>query len=388
MVEPNKKAAMDRLRGFLPKAGREYTATRNYDLGPDRRHNVSMLSPWVRLRLLPEWTILSEVLKAHSAEAAGKFIDEVCWHTYWKGWLQQHPNVWTDYRHELDQARSDHQGHVGYEKALAGNTGIDCFDAWTQELIDFGYLHNHARMWYASIWTHTLKLPWVLGADFFLRHLYDGDAAANTLGWRWVAGLHTLGKSYLARPGNIEKFTEGRFRPKQALADEPLDLAADYTKPPKTPIPELARFPKHGRMGLLLHDEDLSAAEWLGENIQPSATCGLFPEAAYESMGVTQTVVDFRRDCMRSVLPEGASPLTGADAVVQWALSESLDAVVLAEPPVGFYDDIWPKLREHLQAKGIALHYSRHWWDTHFHPQAGSGFFKFKKSIPKALDQL
>jgi deoxyribodipyrimidine photo-lyase len=65
-----------------------------------------------------------------------------------------------------------------------------------QELVETGYLHNHARMWFASIWIFTLRLPWELGADFFLRHLLDGDAASNTLSWRWVAGLHTKGKHY------------------------------------------------------------------------------------------------------------------------------------------------------------------------------------------------
>jgi len=50
----------------------------------------------------------------------------------------------------------------------------------------------------------TLGLPWQIGADFFPRHLLDGDAASNTLGWRWVAGLHTLGKVYAARSENIE----------------------------------------------------------------------------------------------------------------------------------------------------------------------------------------
>ena len=51
-------------------------------------------------------------------------------------------------------------------------------------------------MWFASIWIFTLELPWQLGAEFFMQHLYDGDAASNTLGWRWVAGVQTQGKHY------------------------------------------------------------------------------------------------------------------------------------------------------------------------------------------------
>ena len=62
-------------------------------------------------------------------------------------------------------------------------------------------------MWFASIWIFTLNLPWQLGADFFMQHLLDGDPASNTLSWRWVAGIQTKGKNYLARKSNIEKYS-------------------------------------------------------------------------------------------------------------------------------------------------------------------------------------
>ncbi|WP_238189582.1 FAD-binding domain-containing protein [Methylobacterium frigidaeris] len=68
-------------------------------------------------------------------------------------------------------------------------------------------------MWFASIWIFSLRLPWELGAEFFLRRLLDGDPASNTLSWRWVAGLHTRGRPYLARRDNIRDFTEGRHDP-------------------------------------------------------------------------------------------------------------------------------------------------------------------------------
>ncbi len=73
-----------------------------------------------------------------------------------------------------------------YERAVEGRTGIDGFDDWARQLVETGWLHNHTRMWFASIWIFTLRLPWALGAAFFLRHLLDGDPASNTLSWRWV----------------------------------------------------------------------------------------------------------------------------------------------------------------------------------------------------------
>ena len=95
---------------------------------------------------------------------------------------------------------------------MDGKTGIDCFDTWIEELRENNYLHNHSRMWFASIWIFTLGLPWQLGARLFMKHLLDGDASSNTLSWRWVAGMHTNKKPYLASKENIDKYTVNRFR--------------------------------------------------------------------------------------------------------------------------------------------------------------------------------
>ena len=67
-------------------------------------------------------------------------------------------------------------------------------------------------MWFASIWIFTLNLPWQLGAAFFMKYLYDGDSASNALSWRWVAGIQTVGKHYLAKEWNIKKFTNEKYK--------------------------------------------------------------------------------------------------------------------------------------------------------------------------------
>ena len=102
---------------------------------------------------------------------------------------------------------------LGYESNQAEGVVLSLLsnNKEVNELKENNYLHNHARMWFASIWIFSLELPWQLGAEFFMKHLYDGDAAANTLGWRWVAGIQTQGKNYLASEWNIKKFTNNRF---------------------------------------------------------------------------------------------------------------------------------------------------------------------------------
>ncbi|MDJ0895420.1 MAG: FAD-binding domain-containing protein, partial [Alphaproteobacteria bacterium] len=210
---PSRREALHHLEAFVPRAGRAYAARRNYDCGPGKHSDVSTLSPWIRHRLILEEEVVSAVLARHSFAAAEKFVQEVFWRTYWKGWLELRPSIWADYqgsvRTLVGRLDRDPDLRARWEQASEGRTGIGCFDAWSRELVQTGYLHNHARMWFASIWIFTLELPWELGADFFLRHLLDGDPASNTLSWRWVGGLQTRGKTYLARPDNIARYTEG-----------------------------------------------------------------------------------------------------------------------------------------------------------------------------------
>ena len=198
--------AYSSLNIYLENSVLIYAKSRNFDFGPDNRRNVSSLSKFVSHRIILEYELVLEALKKHEYQTIEKFIQEVFWRIYWKGWLELRPGVWKDF---LDYRP---EGNLEiFETAVNGETGIVCFDDWVDELKTTNYLHNHTRMWFASIWIFTLKLPWQLGARFFLEHLYDGDAGANTCSWRWVAGLQTKGKHYLAKPWNIEKYTNDRY---------------------------------------------------------------------------------------------------------------------------------------------------------------------------------
>ena len=212
IFEASRAKAVDKLNHFVESNLSEYSKLRNFDFGTDNRSNISCLSPYITHGIINELEVIDKSLKKFSFQKNEKFIQEVLWRVYWKGWLELRPNVWSDYLMELDNLRDEYKSNHSYLRALEGKTDIECFNQWIIELKENNYLHNHARMWFASIWIFTLELPWQLGAEFFMKHLYDGDAASNTLGWRWVAGVQTQGKHYLASEWNIKKFTNNRFQ--------------------------------------------------------------------------------------------------------------------------------------------------------------------------------
>jgi len=204
--------AIDQLNNFIEQNLSDYSKLRNFDFGPDNRSNISCLSPYITHGLINELEVIDKSLKKFSFAKNEKFIQEVLWRIYWKGWLELRPNVWSDYLIELGKVKGEFKNNQNYLDAIQGKTNVDCFNQWVIELKESNYLHNHTRMWFASIWIFTLELPWQLGAEFFMQHLYDGDTASNTLGWRWVAGVQTQGKHYLASEWNINKFTNNRFK--------------------------------------------------------------------------------------------------------------------------------------------------------------------------------
>ena len=210
--ETTRAKAIEKLDRFVERNLSDYSKLRNFDYGPEKRSNVSCLSPYITHGVLNEVEIIKKSLAKYSFNKNEKFIQEVLWRTYWKGWLELRPSVWSDYIISLNSIREKYKENINYLRAIEGKTNIECFDEWVKELKTHNYLHNHTRMWFASIWIFTLDLPWQLGAEFFLKHLYDGDAASNTLGWRWVAGIQTQGKHYLASEWNIKKFTNNRFQ--------------------------------------------------------------------------------------------------------------------------------------------------------------------------------
>ena len=255
IFENSRSKVIKKLDYYIDNHLSEYSKLRNFDYGPQNRMNTSCLSPFITHGVINETEVIKKSLKKYSFSKNEKFIQEVLWRTYWKGWLELRPNVWTDYLAELLKLRKDFKNKTNYLEAIEGKTNIECFNEWVNELKNYNYLHNHTRMWFASIWIFTLNLPWQLGAEFFMQHLYDGDPASNTLGWRWVAGVQTYGKHYLATEWNIKKFTNNRFN-KIKLNENALPIVSEKTYP--VIKKELSNPETFEEKNLLIFDNNLS----------------------------------------------------------------------------------------------------------------------------------
>ncbi|MEM6493510.1 MAG: FAD-binding domain-containing protein [Pseudomonadota bacterium] len=406
LFTPTRKAGLERLDEFVPRAGRAYANNRNHDDGEPAdggaRRNVSQLSPWLQCGLLSEREVINAVLGHHSPVAAEKFIAEVFWRVYFKGYLEQHPSVWRRYCETRSAALERVENNPGlqkaYREAIEGRTGIEAFDHWASELIETGYLHNHARMWFASVWIFTLKLDWTLGADFFLRHLVDGDSASNTLSWRWVAGLHTKGKTYLARPDNIARYTANHpLGPLAALGlAEEAPALEEADEHPRIPL-NWPRPVEQDALGepyaLILHD-GAASAEGLDMPQSPAIVIGAArPEARSPGL-VSERTRRFAQDAVQSGAREAAQ--TYGVPYAEWAsegtLSEALniagvESVVLPYLTQGWTRDaLMPQLKPHIE--GGRARFALSELDRATWPHAKAGFFGVKKRIESILGEL
>ncbi|KIN73314.1 FAD-binding domain-containing protein [Sulfitobacter guttiformis] len=387
------------MTSFAASMGTRYETGRNYDCGPGRHNDVSMLSPYIRCRLITEREVIMAALAAHGPDDASKFIEEVIWRGYYKGWLERRPNVWHSYvtgrNTDLVALKRDRRLRRDLELAETGNTGLACFDSWAQELVGTGYLHNHARMWFASIWIFTLELPWRLGADFFYRHLLDGDAAANTLNWRWAAGLHTRGKPYPARHDNIATFTNGRFTPTRAeLATVTRGLEASEPDglPTVQAMRDIQSVKSNVPTALLVTVEDCLVEDFDTAGMDICSTATLATSHLRSPRPVSGAVSRFENMALQDAaarLGKTTDTLCATDpaGLVAWAAAAKAKQIFTPYVTHGPLRDWLDAAQPILAAHGITLCEQRRDWDMLIWPHATAGFFKVRKQIPHILKQ-
>ena len=367
-------AALDKLNKFIEGDISNYNSKRNYDYGVDNRRNVSCLSPYITHRLITEYETTKLVLLKHPFQKVDKFIQEIFWRVYWKGWLEMRPSVWTDFIEDIKMIEEDEK----YIKAINGETEIECFNDWVYELKNFNYLHNHTRMLFASIWIFTLGLPWQKGAEFFMKHLYDGDAASNTLSWRWVAGLQTKGKHYVAQAWNISKFTNNRYKNIQ-LNESALPII-DKREYKLKPI----KINKSDTLNetLILFENDL-CIETLNLKNYSEIFCILLSNKK-RKIQIDDKVLNYKKKLI--------ADLANRDKKIKLINEKLLEEKLTS---LKSFDVIYPSVGENLsylknmkKKNELNLNYITREGDEYCWQFSTKGYFNFKSNIPKIFQKL
>ena len=375
IFETTRDGALKKLDDFIENEIINYNSKRNFDFGPKERKNVSCLSPYITHRLITEYETVERVLKKRPYQKVEKYVQEIFWRVYWKGWLELRPKVWTDFTEDLKNIKDDEK----IQQAVNGKTQISCFNDWVNEIKEFNYLHNHTRMWFASIWIFTLKLPWQKGAEFFLKYLLDGDAASNTLSWRWVAGLQTKGKNYSAQSWNIEKFTNNKYK-NIRLVENPIPLQdkREYK------LTEIENFNNSEKVGnLIFFENDLNLENYNLDNYE-NIYC-LLLENDKRKIKLDQKVLDFKKIIIKNHLKTLSKDIKFLE------YSQSLNIL----DGVKELDVIYPSIGENLsfikhlnKTKDIKFRFLKNEKDLFCWNFSNKGYFNFKSNIPKIITKF
>lgn len=186
---------------------RLYARTRN-----DLDGHVTRLSPYIRYGVLNLGEVRRFTLDRVSSKAdAEKLVTELGWRDYWqRKYRELGDGIWHDQEAYKTGFRPSDYADELPQDITNGQTGIPFIDDFCHELLETGYLHNHARMWLAAYIVHWRRVRWQAGARWFLTHLLDGDPASNNLSWQWVASTFSH-KPYYYNLANVRKYTGDRY---------------------------------------------------------------------------------------------------------------------------------------------------------------------------------
>ena len=370
-----RKEALNTLESYIENNISDYTTKRNFDFGPQNRKNISCLSPYITHRLISEYEVAKKTLSKYPYQKVEKFIQEIFWRVYWKGWLELRPKVWTDFVEDTKNIENTNE----YEKAINGETNIDCFNDWVKELKENNYLHNHTRMWFASIWIFTLKLPWQKGAEFFLRELYDGDAASNTLSWRWVAGIQTKGKNYIAQNWNINKFTNNKYKDLK-LNENPQPII-DQREYKISPINIYNNETKSDI--LVFFENELYFQNFNVDNYKKIYCILLSNDERQVKLG--KKVLEYKKNLIKNQIQNSSLKIEFIEGNKFIELSNNDKDFDIVYPSVG---ENMSFLKRIIKKNNLNINYLNRAEDKYCWQFSNKGYFNFKTNIPKILSQF
>lgn len=177
----------------------KYAKTRNHLNG-----QVSYLSPFITHGIISTKTVADIVLKNYSVRDSEKLLAELGWHEFFhRVWQAEGENIFNDLRYDQAKVISENPPTA----ILNAETQLTALDNSIKTLKETGYMHNHARMWTASVTGNIAQTHWYQPARWLYYHLLDGDLASNTLSWQWIVGSFSH-KKYYANQENLNKFSE------------------------------------------------------------------------------------------------------------------------------------------------------------------------------------
>ncbi len=190
-------AILERMERINPVS---YGRTRNYVDG-----NVSYLSPYLSRGVISTSQVLLHCKSRDFAfETIEKFIQELAWRDYWQRVWQQ-----KDVNHSVKNEQENVLHREIPTSIVEGKTGIEAIDKAILHFYESGYIHNHVRMYIASIASNIGRAHWHMPAQWMYYHLLDGDWASNALSWQWVCGANS-NKKYYANQENINRYCHSK----------------------------------------------------------------------------------------------------------------------------------------------------------------------------------
>jgi hypothetical protein len=299
--------------------------------------------------------------------------------------------VYEDYITKRNELLKNLSNTSKYQKAINGETHLTFFNDWIKKLKEDGYLHNHVRMWFASIWIFTLDLPWQLGANFFMEKLLDGDPASNTLSWRWVAGIQTKGKHYLARKNNIIKYGNIEINDNTKLNEQAVCLEESQSYFAKDLVFDNSKTDSLD--SILIPTEDLSFIlnnEFKFKNIFSGV-----PLNDYNDHNFSQKVKDHIKKITISNFKDN-NFYKDYEYIIEfenyyekfanWAIKNNIKKIGLPYVTKGNWNKIYQKLISDNPSINFVYLYRK--YDMQAWQFAKKGFFNFKKHIPELISKL
>jgi deoxyribodipyrimidine photo-lyase len=268
-----------------------YGKTRNYVNG-----SVTRLSPYISRGVISTKYVLGEVLdRGYKPRQIEKFIQELAWRDYWQQiWIARKDEINSDLKHEQAPV-SNH----GMPKALLeAKTGIEAIDKAILDFYDTGYVHNHIRMYLASVACNLGQSHWKVPAQWMYYHLLDADWASNALSWQWVAGSNSH-KKYYANQENTNRYffseQKGTFLDvsyeKLAQMETPEVLAETALPDLTTPLPENTEIKIDSEQPTLLYNFYNLDPEWKKEITANRIL--LMEPSVFKAYPISQKSVDF-----------------------------------------------------------------------------------------------